>query len=340
MKPKRLLPGDTIATISPSWGCAGASDVRWRYDLGVHRLEALGLHVVSAPNALRGEEYLDKNPQARADDLMWAFENKDVQAIIANIGGNDSHHILPYLSAQSIQQNPKVLCGYSDVTTLHLYCHRLGLSTFYGSNLLTTIAENDNWHPYSKYWFEKTLFDTAPLGVIPSSFDCSLDPNQVFDQEHTKQYEPNPGYQRIQGSGIARGKLWGGNGETLLMCAALDAPLINTQDFKNTILFIEDLPQSWNQAYIERLFRWLGNAGHLQTLSGIIIGRFHTGQPSFPYRDIIKSIITNEYALPDLSVLYGLNFGHMSPICMLPYDAEAEINVDNLSFRILEHAVL
>ncbi|MBQ8619385.1 MAG: LD-carboxypeptidase [Clostridia bacterium] len=103
MKPKRLLPGDTIAAISPAWGCAGAPDVRWRYDLGVHRLETLGLHVVAAPNALRSEEYLNRNPQARADDLMWAFENKEIHAIIANIGGNDSHRILPYLSPQSIK---------------------------------------------------------------------------------------------------------------------------------------------------------------------------------------------------------------------------------------------
>ena len=120
--PKMLSHGDTVAVISPSWGCAGAPRVRWQYKLGAKRLEELGLNVVAAPNALRGTKFLHENPRARAEDLMWAFENKDVKAIIANIGGSDSVRLLPFLTAETVRGDPKIFCGYSDVMTLHLYC--------------------------------------------------------------------------------------------------------------------------------------------------------------------------------------------------------------------------
>ncbi|MBQ7825496.1 MAG: LD-carboxypeptidase, partial [Clostridia bacterium] len=253
---------------------------------------------------------------------------------------SDSHKLLPFLDPYTILQHPKIFCGYSDVTTLHLHCHHLGLSTFYGPNLLTTIAEIPDWHPYSKSWLIKALFDPTPLGIIPSSTEWSSDPNLVFNPKHAKHYTLNPGYQRIQGSGIVHGKLFGGNGETLLNCAAYAPNLISSKDFDGAILFIEDIPQAWNVSHVENLFRWLGSKGYLDLLHGIIIGRLCIDQPLLPFCNIIQSIVSNEYARSDLPILYGVNFGHASPICTLPYDAEAELDIDSLCFRILEQAVL
>ncbi|MBQ8619384.1 MAG: hypothetical protein IJ418_18025 [Clostridia bacterium] len=214
------------------------------------------------------------------------------------------------------------------------------MSTFYGSNLLTTIAENCCWHPYSKHWFEKTLFTSAPLGLIPNSSDWSPDPNQITDSKCAKRYRPNSGCSIIQGNGVVCGKLFGGNGETLLNCASHNANLVNTQDFDGAVFFIEDLPQAWNEAYVEKLFHWLGKESYLQILSGIVIGKLCEDSSILPYHDTIRRIVSDEYSLPNLPILYGLNFGHTSPICMLPYDVKAEINADNLSFQILEPAVL
>ena len=78
IKPKRLLNGDTISTVSVSYGWAGDERHRWQYDLGKKRLEDLyNLNVLPAPNSMRGSDFLSKNPQARAEDIMWAFENKN-----------------------------------------------------------------------------------------------------------------------------------------------------------------------------------------------------------------------------------------------------------------------
>ena len=89
-KPGRLEKDDLVATVSPCNGWAGDPDIKWKYELGVSRLQDIDLRVVAAPNSMRGSEYLAKNPKARAEDIMWAFENKEVRAIIANVGGNDS----------------------------------------------------------------------------------------------------------------------------------------------------------------------------------------------------------------------------------------------------------
>ena len=77
IKPKKLKVGDYVATVSPSWGGAGEPELRWRYEQGVRRLEdVFGLKVIPMPHSLKGEDYLYKNPQARAEDLMTAFKDK------------------------------------------------------------------------------------------------------------------------------------------------------------------------------------------------------------------------------------------------------------------------
>ena len=88
IKPKCLQQGDKIAVVSPYNGWAGDPDILWKYNLGVSHLRELELEVIAAPNALRGSDYLLKNPKARAEDIMWAFENKDIHAIICCIGGS------------------------------------------------------------------------------------------------------------------------------------------------------------------------------------------------------------------------------------------------------------
>jgi muramoyltetrapeptide carboxypeptidase LdcA involved in peptidoglycan recycling len=93
---------------------------------------------------------------------------KDINAIIANIGGNDSKKIIPFIDTAVIKNNAKIFIGYSDVMNVHLLCYKAGLSTFYGHNLLPVIAETPNFHKYSEKWFKKTLFDASPIGFIES----------------------------------------------------------------------------------------------------------------------------------------------------------------------------
>ena len=339
IKPLKIQKGDTVATISPSWGCAGSARVMWKYELGCDRLRKLGLNVIAAPNSMKGTTYLKNNPEARADDFNWAFDKKEVKAVIANIGGNDSELLLPHLSKEVIRDNPKIFCGYSDVMTLHLFCYREGLMTYYGDNLLTDIAENHSWNPYSKNWFKKTFFVPSVIGSIGPSKNWSYDSCKYTDREFKKHYVPNPGYIHVQGKGIASGKLFGGHGEIKRLSEVFGEKLIRREDFKESIFFFEDIPECCDPDQMAAFFDWMGQNGYLQVLNGIIIGKMRSKESFEPYSAKIREIITDKYRMPDLPVLGGLNFGHTSPVAILPYGAMAEINTDDMDFAILESGV-
>ena len=339
IRPKVLRKGDTIATISPSWGCAGSSRVRWEYDLGCSRLRELGLNVVAAPNSLKGTGSLKDDPEARADDINWAFENKEVKAVIANIGGNDTAKILPFISADSIKKNPKILCGYSDVMALHIFCYRQGLMTFYGDNLLTNIAENPQWHPYSRYWFEKVFFDPSETGKIDPSEDWSYDRSKHTDKTYKKTYIPNRGYYPVQGKGIVTGRLFGGHSDLLDLKDKSGRPYVTSEDFEGSILFFEDIPECCDPCGMASFFDRLGREGFLKLIRGIIIGKMRTSDPFDIYAEKIREVITGKYGLSDLPVMADMNFGHTSPVFVIPYGAEARLDQDNKTFTILEGGV-
>ncbi|MCL2409171.1 MAG: LD-carboxypeptidase [Oscillospiraceae bacterium] len=319
IKPNRLCAGDVIATVSVSHGWAGDEDNAWRYELGKKHLEdSCELIVRPAPNSMRGSDYLSQNPQARAEDIMWAFENKDINAIIANVGGNDSIRILPFIDSAVIRNNPKIFIGMSDVMNINLLCLKAGLSTFYGPNLFT-IAEAQEFHTYSKKWFKKALFDASPIGVIEPAND-------------------NMGYELIQGQGTVQGKLIGGH--TGIVWLENEEIALSTEDFEEAILFIEDIPEFFSPKHLGDFLNRLGNNDFLQRLNGIVIGKL-SGNISFEQHGaVIKNVVGNEYGLTNLPVLYGLNFGHISPICVLPYGATAEIDCEAKSFAILESGVI
>lgn len=138
-KPPKLQAGDAVATVSLSWG--GPGTFPHRYAAGKRQLQdEFGLVVVEMPHTLREAGWLADHPQARADDLMRAFADPSIKAIISTIGGDDSIRILPYLDLDTICSNPKVFLGYSDTTISHLACLRAGLVSFYGPSIILTFA--------------------------------------------------------------------------------------------------------------------------------------------------------------------------------------------------------
>ncbi len=337
IKPPKLRPGDKVATVSPCHGWAGDADIHWKYKLGVERLSELGLEVVSAPNSLKGSEYLSKHPQARAEDIIWAFENKEIRAIIANIGGNDSIKIIPYINSTCICQNPKIFIGYSDVMNLHLLCYKSGLSSFYGDNLLNPIAEQSGWHEYSKKWFAKTLFDASAIGKIGASDEWTFEPLDYKNLNKTRNYYLNDGYLLVQGKGKTQGRLIGGYTGILEIGGTVLE--LSTDDYEDTILFVEDIPEFFTSEHVKSFFSTLGNNGILQKLKGIIIGKVNDNTSFDDRTSVIRDILSEKYSC-NIPVMYGLNFGHSSPMCVLPYGALAEIDCERMTFSILESGVV
>ena len=98
IKPERLKKGDKVAIVSLSSGLLREKSMLHKYELGKKSLEEkFGLEVVTMPNALKGIEYLREHPERRAEDLMDAFKDKSIKAIICAIGGEETIRILPYI---------------------------------------------------------------------------------------------------------------------------------------------------------------------------------------------------------------------------------------------------
>jgi len=339
-KPKKLQPGDIVATVSPSWGGAGNPELRWRYEQGVKRLEEIfGLKIVPMPNSLKGGDYLYKNPQARAEDLMAAFKDKSIKGIIANIGGEDSIRILPYIDFDVIRENPKIFMGYSDVTVSHFFCHKAGISSFYGPAILTDFAENVEMDPYTIEMVNRTLFSNEIIGKIQPAKEWTSERLEWIEVNKDKRriMNQNTGYEILQGSDIVQGRLIGGCIEVLEFIKGTEL-WPEKKYWENSILFFETSEEHPEPHYIRYWLRNYAAQGILQRTKGIIFGKPKDEKFYEEYKNEILKVM-KEYNLEDLPILYNLNFGHTEPKFILPYGVMAEIDCKMGNFSILESGV-
>ncbi|KQL54384.1 peptidase S66 [Heyndrickxia shackletonii] len=340
IKPKKLQPGDVVATVSPSWGGAGEPELRWRYEQGVKRLEEVfGLKVIPMPNSLKGAEYLYNNPQARAEDLMTAFKDENIKGIIANIGGEDSIRLLPYIDFDVIHDNPKIFLGYSDVTVSHLFCHKAGVSSFYGPAILTDFAENVEMDPYTIEMVNRTLFSNKIIGEIQPAKEWTSERLEWIEanRDQRRTMQQNSGYEVLQGSGIAKGHLIGGCIEVLEFAKGTEL-WPDKKYWNESILFFETSEEKPDPNLLKYWLRNYAVQGILQKANGIIFGKPQDEMYYEEYKAEIQKVM-REFHLEDLPILYNLNFGHTEPKFILPYGAKAEINCDKKTFTILESGV-
>ncbi|QUG42865.1 LD-carboxypeptidase [Psychrobacillus sp. INOP01] len=339
-KPKMLKAGDKVATISLSWGGAGEPDLRWRYEQGIDRLrDVFGLEVVAMPNSLKGGDYIYKNPQARAEDLMNAFKDPSIKGVFSNIGGSESIRLLPYIDFDVIRDNPKVFIGYSDSTVTHLFCHKAGISSFYGPAILMDFAENVEMHEYTVEALKKTLFAVDAIGEVKPATEWTSERLEwiVENKDKRRQMNPNKGYELLQGSGVVQGRLIGGCIEVLEF--AKGTSLWPKEEYwKDSILFFETSEELPTPGQLEYWLRNYGTQGILQQAKGIIFGKPQNEKYYEEYKDSIR-LIMKELSLDNLPILYNLNFGHTEPKFVLPYGAMAEIDCQNVMFSILESGV-
>lgn len=341
IKPNALKPGDKVALVSLSWGGAGDEETRWRYEQGKERLEKIfGLIPVEMEHTLAGTNYVYEHPEKRAEDLMNAFRDPSIKGIIACIGGIESIRMLPYIDYEVIRQNPKVFLGYSDSTTTHLICYKAGLASVYGPTLLVDFAENVQMHPYTVEYLQKTLFAAKPVGkIIPASeWTSEWLPWKEENKQTARKYQPNQGYELLQGSGIATGRLIGGCIEVfdMLRGTELFPPV---EEFVGSILFLEtseEKPPAW---FVECALRIYGINGILNKINGLIWGKPQDETLYEEYKDVIRSVL-KEFGQENLPVLCNMNFGHTEPKCCLPYGMLASIDCEKKELSLLEAAVV
>ncbi len=343
LKPPKLNPGDKIATVSLSWG--GPSVFPHRYQIGVEQLQKeFDLQVVEMPNTLKDAGWLSRNPKARAEDLMQAFSDPAIKGVIATIGGDDSIRLLPYVDLDVIRSNPKIFMGYSDTTISHLMCYKAEMVSFYGPSVMVEFAENGGIFPYVIQSARKTLFSSAAIGEIKPSADWTvemLDWGNPDNQNIKRKLNPSTGWKFLQGKGIHRGHLIGGCLEVFDWTRGTE---LFPENWKDAILFIETSEDAPPPAFVRYTLRAFAALGILNQLSGILFGR--PGGHQVPVEDFEKydqailDVVRDEAGLTDLPIITRMDFGHTSPMFVLPYGLQAEIDCDNRRFSILENAVL
>ncbi|WP_152657031.1 S66 peptidase family protein [Oceanobacillus sp. CFH 90083] len=340
IQPPKLSPDDKVATVSLSWGGAGEPSLHWRYQQGVGRLKSIfGLEVVPMPNSLKGQAYLAEHPEARAEDLMTAFQDPEIKGIISNIGGDDSIRLLPYIDFEIIRQNPKVFMGFSDTTIAHLFCFHAGLSSFYGPAIMTDFAENVAMDDYTVKTIKNMIFQAEAAGDIPApeKWTSEFLEWNISNKSIARTMYPNRGYELLQGNGIVKGRLIGGCIEVLEFAKGT-AIWPQQKAWQNSILFFETSEEQPNPEQVQRWLRNYAAQGILQQTNGIIFAKPYGETHYDAYKETILSVLA-ENGLTELPVLYGISFGHTEPKTPIPYGRLAQIDCHQASFAIIEAAV-
>ena len=152
IKPPKLQPGDKVAVVSLAWG--GPALFPHRYQVGKAQLAAeFGVTVVDMPHALADPAWLERNPKARADDLMAAFADPSIKAILASIGGDDSIRTLPYTDlavirvaklpndVRPVPVGPLATAGAG----VHAIGHPFGETWTYTQGVVSGVTANYSW---------------------------------------------------------------------------------------------------------------------------------------------------------------------------------------------------
>lgn len=339
--PDKLKKGDKVAIVSLSWGGAGDAQLHYRYNLGKKRLEEeFGLIVVEMNHTLKGSEYLEKHPEHRAKDLMDAFSDKSIKGIFSMIGGDDTIRLLPYIDYSVIKDNPKVFLGYSDTTVNHFMCLKANLRSYYGPAVLVEFGENVAMHSYTKQSVLATLFTSKKIGEIKASTHWTNE-DLPWEEQHknTKLGEAlNQGHLYLQGEGLHRGPLIGGCIDVLEMIKGTFIwPSLDV--FDGAVLFLETSEEQPSPSYLKYWLRGYGAMGVFDRIHGLIIGKPNGEKYFKEYQEIILKVVKEEYHQSAIPIVYNLNFGHTSPMTVIPYGAVMTIDCDKKTLIIDESGV-
>jgi len=328
MIPSKLKPGDKICVIAPARSMGIISDeVK---DIALNNLEKMGLEVVFGKNIYELDEYVSSSIESRITDLHNAFSDKSIKAILTVIGGFNSNQLINKLDYKLIKQNPKILCGFSDITAISnaIYA-KTGITTYYGPHFSSLGMKKGL--EYTLDYFQKCFFSLEPYNIEASNIWSD---DEWHKEQQKRNFFPNEGHLVIN-TGNVVGTLIGGNLCTFNLLQGTDF----FPDIKCNIIMIEEDCMLNEMSLIEfdRNLQSIIECKGFSKVKGILIGRFQIGS-KITNEKLIK-VIRNKKELEHIPVIANINFGHTTPIATLPIGGKVSIRADGIhgQITVIEH---
>lgn len=302
--PKKIKKGDTIGVVAPSNPIIG--DNIEEINKAKNIIENLGFRVKFSKNLISNTNEYSATAKEKAEDINEMFADKEVKMIWCAKGGENSNSTFEYLDFELIKQNPKIICGYSDITSItNIITEKTGLVTFSGTNF-KTIATDETEYSLNE--------------ALNRFVNGSLEFGNTLE-----------GYKTIK-EGTVEGKLIGGN---LSLTRAMVAGKYNI-DFTNKILFLEELGFETGPALVSNYLYYMKQNEVFEKIKGIWLGNY-THESGITLEKILIDIIGDEFKGP---IIKSENFGHIENKTVIPIGINAKINTsEKIKIQLLEKCV-
>ena len=305
IKPRKLNRGDTIGVVAPSAPIVGINIEQLEDARKI--VEKDGFKVKYSKNLFLNTNGYSSTAKEKAEDINEMFKDKEVKMIWCAKGGASSNSTFEYLDYELIRKNPKIICGYSDITSLtNMITEKTGLVTFSGTNF-KTIATDETDYSYKE--------------AIKRFVDGSLAIGKSGEE-----------YKAIQ-EGTAEGELIGGN---LNLISGLVSGKYSI-DFKDKILFLEELGLETDPEKASNFLYYLRQNGVFDKIKGLWIGNYEH-ESGFVLEKIVKDVLEDEYKFP---IIKSNNFGHTETKTVIPIGTKARIDTSkDAKIELIENCVI
>lgn len=306
IKPKGLIKGDLIGITAPAGSIWNKAHITKAQKV----LEDLGFKTVVGKTCYKQDGFLAGSDKQRASELMEMFQDNSIRGILTMRGGWGCARILDLLDFEAITKNPKVLMGFSDITSLiNAIYSKSGLITYHGP------CGYSSWGDFTVDEVMKTLGLGLPRTLKNPS-------NNMAD---LKTWSP----------GKAKGALIGGNLTVIVSMLGTDYE----PNWANKVLFLEEIKEEPYR--IDRMLWQLKQAGVYKKVNAIVLGSFRKCEPEEPEKSFeLNEIFDQHFSNVDFPVYQGASFGHIAPKFTLPIGVMAEVDSDSFTIQILEKSVI
>jgi muramoyltetrapeptide carboxypeptidase len=303
VKPPMLQSGDTIGIVT-----LGSSLEERTIDSRINTLRSMGFNILVGQYVYSYDGIVAATAQQRASDLMSMFENPRVKLILPSRGGTGVKDILPYIDYEIIQNNPKIVTGYSDITILLNILYQFSDLVTLQSLLLIDFRSDTPTYNYDQFF-------TATSNVLSSR--VIQNPPRI------------PLVSRVQGN--VTGPIVGGNLTSFVDTLGTSFE-VNT---KGKILLLEEVHEPTDKVY--RYLTQLLMAGKFQDCIGVIIGECTNCPISYrtSFGDLINTLIVplGKPLMTNLSTAHGYYKE------AIPIGATANLNTVNNTLTVTETTV-